>query len=433
VPARVTMKVSGSAAREQARPTIICVSHAVPWPPRAGNEFRVYRMLQRLRAVGYRIVLVAAPLPGDPIDGSRFDALVTTFGNVIYCERDGTVRYRLDECQDVLSQLDQRLTGSYAVRLGETRPLSSRGLDLLTIDRTYCHETVIAVVSELQLYLKPSAILSEYVWMSRFLPLVDPDVLKIIDTHDVFSSKHEKVATYGIEYFDVPVEEEVRRLLRANVVVAIQQAEAHMLEEILPGREVLVAGVDFDVVSASTWPDSPVAFLVGSDNPMNIVGLRDLLRFAWPEIRRRVPEAVLEVAGRIGRAVHDCTDGVRVLGNVENLGPCYARSRVVVNPTAAGTGLKVKTVEALSHLRPIVTWPNGLDGVPGALADLVPTAEDWLTFADRAAAYLTASAPPFDEGSVTAIRRELSPQVVYGSLEARLARYFDAARDRKST
>jgi Glycosyl transferases group 1 len=186
-----------------------------------------------------------------------------------------------------------------------------------------------------------------------------------------------------------------------------------------------VAGVDFDVVAPGPWPDRPTALLVASDNPMNVTGLSDFLRFTWPEVRRRVANATLRVAGRVGRMVPRGSEGVEVLGLIEDLAACYAQARVVVNPATAGTGLKIKTLEAFSHLRPIVTWPNGLDGVPESLARLSPPAEDYLDFAERVASHLVAEKAPFDASTVAAIRSTLSPNVVYRDLEARLAQFFD--------
>ena len=165
--------------------------------------------------------------------------------------------------------------------------------------------------------------------------------------------------------------------------------------------------------------------MLGSDNPRNVLGLRDFLRFAWPEIRSAIPDARLEVAGSIGLAVPHYAQGVDVLGHVDDLDPCYARARVVVNPAVAGTGLKIKTVEALSRLRPIVTWPNGLEGTPPEFAALVPPAQDWLDFAERVIAWLRAPMPAFDAATAASIRQMLSADQVYAELESRLARYFD--------
>jgi hypothetical protein len=269
--------------------------------------------------------------------------------------------------------------------------------------------------------------------MTRGLPLLDPGVLTVIDTIDVFSTYQEKVGAFGVAGWQVRPEDEAQRLARAQVVVAIQPEEARILGTLAPDRDVVTAGVDFDVVERHDWPAKPVVFCVGSDNPRNLLGLRDFLKFAWPEIRTAVPDVRLAVAGSIGTAVPDYMRDVDVLGPVDNLEAAYQQARVVVNPAVAGTGLKIKTVEALSRMRPIVTWPNGIEGVPPEMAELVPPAHDWLDFAERVIGWLRFETPAFNAATAASIRQLLSSDHVYAELETRLARYFDASRSRQSS
>ena len=54
-PASVRLQVSGRAAKADRKArTIICLSHVVPTSSRAGNEYRIHRLLTRLRSSGYR-------------------------------------------------------------------------------------------------------------------------------------------------------------------------------------------------------------------------------------------------------------------------------------------------------------------------------------------------------------------------------------------
>jgi hypothetical protein len=410
--------------------TIICVSHVVPLPPRAGNEYRIDRMLVRLRRSGYRVVLVISPLSPQTMGDAQWEKLAAAYGNAVHCERDGSVRHHLDECPDVLAPLDGQLTRNYAALLDEARPMPATARELLQVDRSFCHDTLIATLVHLQSSLRPCAVIAEYIWMTRAFPLLDPGILTVIDTIDVFSTYHEKVGAFGVAGWDVPPDEEARRLARAKVIVAIQSEEAQTLCTLAPDREVLTVGVDFDVIEHGDWPADPIVFCVGSDNPRNMLGLRDFLKFAWPEIRIAIPDARLAVAGSVGSAVPDYAQGVDVLGHIDDLNPLYMRARVVVNPAAAGTGLKIKTVEALSRLRPIVTWPNGLEGLPPEMAELVPPAQDWFDFAERAISWLRSETPAFDAATAVLIRRLLSADHVYGALEARLASFFDAHRSR---
>jgi hypothetical protein len=102
-----------------------------------------------------------------------------------------------------------------------------------------------------------------------------------------------------------------------------------------------------------------------------------------------VPDAELCVIGAIGAAVLTPVDGVQVLGRVDALDEHYASCRLAINPAIAGTGLKIKTVEALAHLRPIVTWPAGADGLGPELRRFCRVAADWDDFAASVVELLT--------------------------------------------
>ena len=168
------------------------------------------------------------PRPSRMRNGKR---LAAAYGNVVHCERDGRVRHRLDECPDVLSSLDGHRTRNYAALLerGSTDgPRTSR--EALQVDRTFCHDALIATFVQLQKSLAPCAVMAEYMWMTRGLPLLDPGRP---DRHRHAStfSRHitrrwARSASHG---WNVPPEEEARRLARAQVIVAIQPEEARVL------------------------------------------------------------------------------------------------------------------------------------------------------------------------------------------------------------
>ena len=106
-----------------------------------------------------------------------------------------------------------------------------------------------------------------------------------------------------------------------------------------------------------------IVLVVGSNYPANIVGLRDFCEHAWPLVCKENPAAELWVAGKIGDAVSKKVPQARVLGWVENLQALYRQSAVVINPTLTGTGLKIKTIEALCNGKPLVATPNAVEGV----------------------------------------------------------------------
>jgi hypothetical protein len=158
---------------------------------------------------------------------------------------------------------------------------------------------------------------------------------------------------------------------------------------------------------------------VASDNPLNAKGLQDFLRFAWPFLTREVRGVRLVIAGKVGRFVEFDDPRVEVRGVVDDLGPLYREARVTVNPTIAGTGLKIKTMEALIHFCPIVTWPHGVEGVPDALLHLCSVSEDWFDFARKTAALLQGDPRRMTtEEERVRLRSTFAADVVYGDLAA---------------
>lgn len=96
---------------------------------------------------------------------------------------------------------------------------------------------------------------------------------------------------------------------------------------------------------------------------INVHGLSWFMDQVLPAVRRRVPDAELWLAGGIGDRIGRSVAGVRRLGFVEDLAEVYRRAAVVINPQRFGTGLSIKSVDALLHGRPLVTTASGARGL----------------------------------------------------------------------
>jgi len=362
---------------------LLCMTHVLPYPPRAGNEYRTHRMLDWLAANGFEIFLLVCPLQQGEITLEQLGPACSAYSNLIFCERDGTVWYQLAQGDGPMKGLDGVRPRPLAELLREDDHSSSVSPRLLPILRTFCPDAMGEVALHLDAALQPEIILAEYVFMTRVLPLVHKGALRVVDTHDVFSTRHDKTVQFGVEdALALTAKEEASLLDRADLVIAIQSEEAIELRRLAPNRSVITAGVDFEPVKTvpALVPD-PIVLAIGSGNAANVKGLRDFLRFAWPIVRREVPNAELRVAGAVGLQVEVDDPSVKILGLVNDLSTAYADARIVINPTIAGTGLKVKTIEALCHLRPLVTWPSGVEGIEADMQSLCYVATDWYMFA----------------------------------------------------
>ena len=105
----------------------------------------------------------------------------------------------------------------------------------------------------------------------------------------------------------------------------------------------------------------PIA-TIGSNNHINVQAIQWFIDEVLPIIRWEIPEASLSVAGAAADSINN-QDGVHLLGRVKDLADVYGNAKVIINPMRFGTGLKIKTLEALGHGCPVVTTSIGAEGL----------------------------------------------------------------------
>jgi succinoglycan biosynthesis protein ExoO len=170
-------------------------------------------------------------------------------------------------------------------------------------------------------------------------------------------------------------ETETRLLARADIVVAIQKAEADEVRRLLPGRPVLTVPMTAAPASGPKPGRSDQVLFVGSNVQANVTGLAWMLELAWPIVRAQRPDAQLIVAGSVSRGDPPTTPGVRYVGFVERLDPYYDSAGVVVSPLTGGSGLKIKLIEALAHGKACVATSVTLQGVEEETSGAVALAD----------------------------------------------------------
>jgi hypothetical protein len=418
---RITNFAAGRAQDARSNvPVIVCICHVFPWLPRAGNEYRIARILDWLSRRGHDLLVVVAPSEEDDLVEKRRRELFAKYANAIVCHRDGRILASIKTLPLSFAGLDGR---PVAQVFGEAKRRAAATDEAFHhLELHYCHDALIGILSDIARQDSNVIYYINYGFMTRFLQQLPRKPISLVDTHDIFSYKATQVRNYGIPDVIVTAEEEKRMLLRADAVIAIHGNDAQALRSLVPGKTVINVGVDFRGTDVGPPSPAPNILLVAHLNELNTKGIRDFLRFAWPLIKAAVPETQFVVVGKIGQAITGGDRQVKIVGVVDSLAPYYRDARVVVNPAVAGTGLKIKTIEAIAYFRPVVAWPNGVDGVPPRMRGLCRVAENWYDFAEHTIALLRDGEQPIDLGVDRGlIRHELSPDVVYSDLLAWLS------------
>jgi glycosyltransferase involved in cell wall biosynthesis len=203
------------------------------------------------------------------------------------------------------------------------------------------------------------AVIVEYILLSRILLGFPDSVHKIIDTLDLFADRHDRIQKVPkrFRWFSTTRDEEVIALRRAHVVVAIEGGEADYFRRVEVDRVVTIGHLVERVTTAREPPGPPAVVIIGSGNPNNRFGVSVFLQRVWPRVRERVPDARLRLIGRICDTVAADHPGVERLGVIDDTAAAYEQGHVVVNPVLEGTGLPIKSIEALMHGKALVATP----------------------------------------------------------------------------
>ncbi len=329
-------------------PRILIISPVGGPPPNHGNRARVAALLRELRQLGYVVHFAGIRIKAPEKTGTLplVDEWVWDFKP--YAQPPPTLRQPAHFFAHKVRRLLRRL-----------QVLED------PLDRDFCPEWL-EEARALQQRHHYRRVLVVYVYYSRFFLAFPDPCLKILETQDIFTHRRRQMAAKGIPEYVISYtrSDERRGLRRANRVLAIQEREGEFFRELLgPQADIRTVGY---FAEARLLPASSPGILktgcIGSNNPLNRHSQEWFFREVWPLVRQRLPQAEIDVAGALCASV-PAGPGVNLLGHVPDLAGFYSACPVLVNPIQAGTGLKIKTIEALACGRPIVATRVGGEGL----------------------------------------------------------------------
>lgn len=330
---------------------LLIVSPTPFLPTDAGNRVRIRNMIESLMGMGVDVFVLH--VEREQGDRGGMEALLgdERFRSIPYCK-------------------PHRQEGRFSRMQRRVRQLADRDLRYVwKIDDWYDPAITDAVLNwhEREAF---SAVMVEYVFFSALFEHLPESLLKILDTHDRFTLRHRLYLERGMapKFFSTTREEEARGLSRADLILAIQEREKAFFSQLTDRPVVtlghLVAVEDCFVPHAGEV--QPQLLIVGSENEINVDGLRHFLAQDWPALKAAFPGSRLSIAGGVGKhlpAELAYPEDIAVLGFVEHLADAYRTADIVVNPVRSGTGLNIKSIEALGYGKPMVTTVSGARGI----------------------------------------------------------------------
>lgn len=194
---------------------------------------------------------------------------------------------------------------------------------------------------------------------------------------------------------------EARRLETFERLVASQYAAHITCSELdterlrsIVGDSLVVTvpnGVDCDFFNPVAIADRPNSLVfVGTMNWYpNVDAMQFFLTEIWPQLKARVPDATLDIAGSNPpeelRSLASSVSGVTIHGYVDDVRPLIDSAAVFVCPIRDGGGTKLKLLDAFAMKKCVVAHPIACEGIDVSDGRDVVLANSPEEFVDRIA------------------------------------------------
>lgn len=135
-----------------------------------------------------------------------------------------------------------------------------------------------------------------------------------------------------------------------------------------------------------------VAFSGNMEYHPNLLAVRFFRREIWPRLRCRWPSLIWRLIGKNEQAVRKYTQGddrIQVTGPVTDAIAGLASVQVAVAPLLAGSGTRLKIMEAWAAGRAVVSTSLGAEGLEASHGEHLLLANDAASFADAVSALLS--------------------------------------------
>ena len=361
------------------RPRALFLAPEAPYPLEGGGALRAASLFEYL-ADRYQVDVIVFREPGAPDPASLFPAGRARTIHVIDLPAHATSRMA-------------RIARNAARLLRRTPPLVDRFGGFGGRVAAFIRERTYAVA------------LIEHFWCAPYVEQIAAAAkFTVLDLHNVESVLHARcahsergpmaLAHHSFRRACLALEE--KWLPRFDSLLVASQDDARQIQAIAPGARIQVYP---NAIPSIAQPDRAeqdvIAFSGNFGYHPNVSGIRFFVLKIWPGLRAQWPDLVLRLIGKNTEALGRMVQGdprIRISGRVGNAVEELAAAKVVVVPLLAGSGTRLKIIEAWAAGRAVVSTRIGAEGLPARDGENILLADEPAQFAQAVGTLLSSPA-----------------------------------------
>jgi glycosyltransferase involved in cell wall biosynthesis len=367
---------------------ILFLTQIIPYPPDSGPKVKTWHVLRYLAEQGHQISLASFVRPDE-------QGYVTALHQV--CAEVRTVPIHRSRLADAAYWLRSQVTRRpFLIERDDLPGMRECVHDLMALTNfDYIHADQLSMA---QFALPAPALFARSA--SRTSGRVEKAPRLVFDAHNAVWTIVERMSE-NVPFYLKPIATlEARRVKRYegmllaefdHTLVVTEIDQDMLLEAVRSGyrgkssarksNSIESAAVNSSVtiipIAVDTQILQPIVRQPGSMNivtlgtlhyPPNADGIRWFAREVFPLVLSQVPAATLTIIGKNPPAdfqelAASQPDKFSVTGYVPQLEPYLERAALMVVPVRAGSGMRVRILDAFAHAMPIITTTVGLEGI----------------------------------------------------------------------
>ena len=210
------------------------------------------------------------------------------------------------------------------------------------------------------------------------------DALRVLDTEDLHFLRKARESHFkkhgnliGLDIYTGTAKREIASIMRCDISLIISEYEMKLLIETFGVPESCLHYLPFmveeplDIDDLPSFEEREGFMTIGNFfHSPNVDSVLFLKKEIWPEIRKRLPSAVLSVYGNYApqqiNELHNEKEGFLIKGWTPSVKEVMSQSKVCLAPLRYGAGLKGKLLDAMIYGTPAVSTSIGAEGMYGS-------------------------------------------------------------------
>jgi len=362
---------------------VLLLTQILPYPPDAGPRVKTWHVLKDMLAREHEVTLVSFVRKDEKQHLNVLESL---------CKQVVAIPIRRSRLKDIRSWILSIVTGrSFLIVRDDLREM----------------RTVIKTLIDQNTY---DIIYADQLSMTQFVPPKKDGIhqpYRIFDAHNatwmiidrmregyawwlrpLLTAEMQRIKQYEgriVREFDHTLA--VTKIDRAALRAAVDGSHEAGIS-VLGTISVIPIAVDTeDLIPVEQIPTSREILTLGTLHyKPNADGIRWFLRNVFPLVQGEIPEVRLTIVGKnppdeFLALAREIPESVVVTGYVKDLAPHFERSALIVVPVLAGSGMRVRILEAFARGMPVVTTSIGLEGIEAHPGSDVMVADTPFAFA----------------------------------------------------